>query len=90
MVNPTDSQHVKSVKTNRISQQVESDAPPLSPDISVSFEITPEVIQGDDYLADKDADNYEIQGQVMSNVQHSIVVRRTRRNHVSPASSLLT
>jgi len=46
MVKPTDSQEVESEKINRISQQVESDANPPSPDSSVSFEITPEVTHG--------------------------------------------
>jgi len=42
---------VESEKTNRILQQVESDATPLSPDNSVSFEITPKVTQCDDHVA---------------------------------------
>ena len=46
MVKSTDSQQVKSEKTNRISQQVESDAIPPSPGSSVSFEIILKVTQG--------------------------------------------
>jgi len=56
---------VESEKTNRISQQVESDATPPSPDISISFEITPEVTQDGDHVADEDADDDEDQGPVM-------------------------
>ena len=50
---------MKSEKTNRILQQVQSDVTPPSPDSSVSFEITPEMTQGDDYIADEDADDVE-------------------------------
>ena len=42
-----DSQRVESEKTSRISQQVESDTTPPSPDSSISFEITPEVTQSE-------------------------------------------
>jgi len=34
----------------------------------VSFEITPEVTQDDDHVADEDDDDIEDQGQVMSDV----------------------
>jgi len=57
MMKPTDSQHVESEKTNRISQQVESDGTPPSPDSLVSFEITHEVTQDDDHIADEDVDD---------------------------------
>jgi len=43
MLKPADSQHVESEKTNMISQKVESNVTPSSPDRSVSFEITPKV-----------------------------------------------
>jgi len=46
-------------KTNMISQQVESDATPPSPDSSISFEITPEVTQDDDHVVDEDANDVE-------------------------------
>ena len=52
----------------QISQQVESDATSPSLDSSVSFEITPEVTQDDDHVADEDDDDIEDQGQVMSDV----------------------
>jgi len=52
MMKPTDSQKVESEKTDRISQQVESDATPRSPNSSVSFEITPEITQESDHVAD--------------------------------------
>ena len=77
IVKPTDSQQVESEKTNRISQQIESDDTLLSPDSSVSFEITLEVIQGDDHVANEDADNDENQGQIMGDVQDFIAVERT-------------
>jgi len=45
---------VESEKIDRISQQVKSDATPLSLDRSVSFEITPEVTQDGDHVANQD------------------------------------
>ena len=62
MVEPPNSQQVKSEKTDRILQQVESDATLPSLDRSVSFEITPEVTQGGDHVADQDAKDDEDQG----------------------------
>ena len=88
MVKPMNSQQVDSKYTNRILQQVESDAILPSLDRSVSFEIKPEVTQGDDYVAVEDADDDENQGHVMDDVQDSIAVRRTRKIHVSPVGSL--
>jgi len=61
MVKPTDSQHVKSEKTNKISQKMEYDTTQPSPNSPVSFEITPEVTRGDDHAADEDTN--EEQGQ---------------------------
>jgi len=61
MMKLTDSQQVESEKTERISHQVESNATPPSPDSSVSFEVTLEVTQGDDHVADEDADDIEDQ-----------------------------
>ena len=55
MVKPTDSQQVKSEKISRISQQVESEATLPPPDRTMSFEITSEVTQGCDHVADEDA-----------------------------------
>jgi len=69
MVKPTDFQQVELKKTNRISQQVESDATPPSPDKSVSFEITSEVTQGDDHVADVDVDDVEDQGHVIGDTK---------------------
>ena len=66
--------------TDRILQQVSSDATIPSLDRSVSFEIIPAVIQNGDHIADQDADDDEDQGHVMYNVQESIVVGRTLRN----------
>ena len=54
MMKPMDSQQVESDKTSRIWQQVESDATLSFPDRSVSFEITPEVTQDGDHVADED------------------------------------
>ena len=53
---------MKREKTNRTSRQVESDPTP-SPDRSVLFEITPEVTQGGDHVADQNTDDDEVQGQ---------------------------
>ena len=68
IVKSMNSQQMESEKTNRISQQVESESTPPSPDSSMSFEITPKVIQDDDHVADKGADDDEDQGQVMGDV----------------------
>ena len=76
MKKPTDSQQVKSEKTNRISQQLENDTTLSFPDSLVSFEITTKVIQSGDHIADEDADD-ENQGQVVCDIQDSIVVGRT-------------
>ena len=61
MVKPMYSLQVESEKTNRITQQVDSDATLLSPDSLVSFESTPEVTQGDDHVADEDVDDVKDQ-----------------------------
>ena len=82
MMKPTDSQQVESERTNRIPQQGESDATLPSPNSLVSFEITPEVTHGDDYVADEDAN--DDQGHVMGKVQNSITVGRARRNLCKP------
>ena len=79
MVKPMDSQQVKSKKTNKISQQVESEATPPSPDSSVSFEITPEVTQGDDHVADEDANDEKGQGHVMGDVQNSLQLKEPKK-----------
>jgi len=89
MVKPMDSQWMKSEKINRISQQVEGEATLLSSDRSVSFEITLEVRQNGDHVADEDADDDEDQGQIMRDVQDS-AVGRTQKIHVSPFGSLQT
>jgi len=74
-------------KTNKISQPIESDATPLSPESSVLFEITHKVTQDGDHVTNYDEDK----GQVMDDIQDSIALGRTRRKiHVSPVSSLLT
>jgi len=51
--------------TNNILQQVESDATSPSLERSVLFQVIPSVTQGDDQLAEQNADNDEDQGQVM-------------------------
>ena len=89
MVKPTDSQQVESEKTNRISQQVESDATLPFLDSSVSFDITPEVTQDGDHVANEDADD-EDQGKVMGDVQDSITLKEPEEIHVCPVGSLLT
>ena len=58
MVKPTNSQQVGQT-TNRILQQVESDAISPSLERSVSFEVTPSVTQGDDQVSEQNADNDE-------------------------------
>ena len=60
MVKPTTSHQVESQTTNRILQQVESDATSPSPERSISFEVTPSVTQGDDQVAEQDANNDEV------------------------------
>ena len=80
MVKPTDSHQVKSQATDRILQQVESDAIPPSPDISVSFETKSSVTQGGNHVAEQDADDDENQGHAMGIVQEFIAVGRTQRN----------
>jgi len=59
IVKLTDSQQVKSEKTSMTSQQVESDATLPALDSTISFEITPEVTQGSDHVADQDAEDDE-------------------------------
>jgi len=59
ILKPMHSQQVKSEKTNRMPQQIKSDATPLSPDRTISFEITFEVTHGDDYVANIDIDDDE-------------------------------
>ena len=84
MVKPTNSQQVESKKTKGISQQVESDATSPSLEKLVSFEITLTVTQGSDYIADRDTDNDEDQGQAMSDIHESIATGRTKRNSRKP------
>jgi len=69
MVKPTNSQQVESQTANRILQKVESDAISSSLEISVSFEVTPSVIQGDDQVTEQDVNNDENKDRlwVMSN-----------------------
>jgi len=43
------------------------------------------VTQGDDHVAEQDADNDEDQGHAMGNVQESIGVGKTRRNSRKPS-----
>ena len=85
MVKPTNSQQEESQTTNRILQQVESDAASPSLERSVSFEVIPLVTLGDDQVAKHDADIDEDQGQAMGKVQKSVAVGRTRRNLCKPA-----
>ena len=80
MVKPTDSQQVKSQTTDRILQQVESDAIPPSLDISVSFETKSSVTQGGNHVAEQDADDDENQGHAMGNVQEFIAIGITQKN----------
>ena len=76
MMKPTDSLQVESEKTDKISQQMESDATPLSLNRSVSFEIVHAVTHDNDHVADQYAEDDEDQGQVMGNVQESIAAGR--------------
>ena len=68
MVKPTNSQQVESQTTNRILQQMESDATSPSLVRSISFKVIPSVAQGNDQVAEQDAHNDEDQGQAMGNV----------------------
>ena len=85
MVKSMNSQQVENENTNRISQQVESDATPSSPDSLVLLKITLNVIEGDDHVADEDAYDDEDQGPVMDDVQDSAAVERARRNPRKPS-----
>ena len=69
---------------------MESDATSLFLERSVSFQVIPSVIHGEDQVAEHDADNDEDQRQVMGNVNESIAVRKTQRNSRKPSCSLLT
>ena len=71
--------------TNRILQQVESDATLLSLERSISFKVIPSVTLRDDQVAEQDADNDGDQGQAMGNVQEFIAVGRTQRNSRKPS-----
>jgi len=73
---------VESQTTEKILQQVESDATLPSLDRSVLFEVILSVTQGGDHVAGQNADddNNEDQGQTMSGVQESIAVEWTQRN----------
>jgi len=62
--------------TDRILQQVSSDATIPSLDRSVSFEIIPVVTQNGNHIADQDADDDEDQGHAIGDVQESIVAVR--------------
>ena len=68
---------MESQTTNRILQQVESDATLPSLERSILFEVTPAATQGDDQVAKHDADNDENRGQAMGNIQESTTVGRT-------------
>ena len=85
MMKPTDSQLVESKRTDRISQQMESDA--ISPYLerSISFEIIPVVTQASDHVADQDVDDDEDQGQAMGDVREFILVGIARRNSHKPS-----
>jgi len=61
----TNSQQVKSKKTTKVSQQVESDATPQTPDSSVPFEMPPTVTRDEKHVADKDTEDTENQRYVM-------------------------
>ena len=80
MMKPTDSQQVESKMTDKISQQVESDATSPSLDRSVSFEITLAVTQSGDHIADQDVDDDKDQEHVISDVHKSVAVGTLRRN----------
>ena len=58
---------------------MESDATPPSPDSSVLLEITPEVTQGDDHVADEDANDEKGQGHVMGDVQNSLQLKEPKK-----------
>ena len=85
IVKPMNSQQMESEKIKRISQQMESDASPPSPNSSVSFEITREVPRDGDHVAYEDANDDEDQEYVMGEVQDSTAVGKTRRNSCKPS-----
>ena len=63
MLKPTICRHVEIVKTKEVSQQVENDANPPSLESSVSLRIMPKVTQGNDQVAEVDADVMRIKNR---------------------------
>ena len=68
MVKPANSQQVESQTVNKILQQVESDAISTSLERLLSFEITPQVTQRNDQVAEQDVDNDKDQGQAVGDI----------------------
>ena len=56
MLKPKISRQVEIVKIEEVSQQVENDANPPSLESSVSLRIMPKMTQGNDQVAEVDAD----------------------------------
>ena len=79
------SRQVEIVKTKEVSQLVENDANPPSLESSVSLRIMPKVTQGNDQVAEVDADDDEDQEQIMGDVLESSAVRRPRKNTRKPS-----
>ena len=90
MMKPTSSQQVESETTDRISQQVESDAISQSLERSVSLEIILVVTQDDDHVANQDANDDEDQGRPMGEVHNPLQLKEPEKIHICSVGSLLT
>ena len=64
---------------------MENDVNPPSLESSASLRIMPKVTQGNDQVAEVDADDDEDQEQIMGDVLKSSAVRRPRRNTRKPS-----
>jgi len=88
MLKPTISQQVEIERTKEVSQQVHSDATPLSLERSVSLAIIPKVTQGSDQIAEQDADDNEIKNRLWVMFMNSLQLEDSKEIHVNQVSSL--
>ena len=79
------SQQVENGKTIEISQRVETDAAPRTPDNFVSFEVPAKVTQHVEHVAEEeDTEDVRNQEQDEGQVPDSIAARRPKRNPKKP------
>ena len=88
LMKSTNSQQVESMKTNEISQRVESNATPCTPDSSVSFEIPPEVIQDGDHVTIMMLKMLRIKDMMWARSKYLLQLDEPREIYVSPHGSL--